>query len=162
MEKLSVEFFDTLEDREFYGPRVQHVYFYSEVDDMTVKHFQEQLQFCQKSISSMGVEERPKPIVIHLNSPGGASDYGITMMNILREIRVPFAVIVDGYACSAATPMLVAAPYRVMNEGSLVLIHEGSMQVGGKTADVEYFMKYSRDHISKMYTDTYTPSGRVK
>lgn len=151
----AAEFFDGLQDHEFFSSKVNHLFFYDEVSAQSYARFQINLRGVLESVqSARGVRERPKPIVIHVNSPGGDMSYGISLMNLLTEIHVPFAVCVDGFAASAATPMVVAAPYRVMLSAGMIMIHGYIALQFGKARDLQYSQeKVGRmlDHYVKAY-----------
>lgn len=115
---------------------------------------QRDIRDAQLTVKTESISVKPKPIVLHLNSPGGWPTYGMSLVNTLTEIHVPFAVVVDGYACSAITPILVAAPYRVMNDYALVLIHEGFSSIYGKTSEVKFYSKYY-EVIDEQYLKVY-------
>lgn len=140
------KFFGKWKDEDFYGPKAKHVYFYGPVDQANVHALRTALAEARKDkMSNSNVKSNSnlksnstavsakntksvvqKPLCIHLHSPGGDAELGIALLNFLREIKVPVAVIIDGYACSAITPMLIAAPYRVMHRFNFCMIHEGS------------------------------------
>jgi ATP-dependent protease ClpP protease subunit len=151
LNEISSDFFSELEDHEFYSDRVTHIYFYDEVSPESVANLQSAIHDAQGSKVENNISFSPKPIVLHLDSPGGDASYGLSLVNTLSEIRVPFAVVVDGYACSAITPLLVSAPYRVMNEYSMVLIHEGYSANRGKDGNYnftqEIFDKYHQRYM---------------
>lgn len=109
--------FGPFQDSDFYSSKAQHILFYTDVTKASAQSLRTELYAAAAS---------KQPIVLHLNSRGGDGFLGIMFANILREIPVPLACAVDGRACSAITPILVAAPYRVMNPYALVMIHEGS------------------------------------
>ena len=163
LNELSAEFFDELEDHEFYGDSVQHIYLYDSINSDSVQQFQYSIRTSQSSGSFGtygGVSTKPKPIVVHINSPGGDATYGLTLVNILSEVRVPLAVIIDGDAASAATPLFVAAPYRVMNEYSTFLIHEYSAGGRGKRTDLQFTNEY-REKMFIHYYETYKNNTNI-
>lgn len=130
------EVFGEFKDEDFYSNKVQHIYFYGTVDQNEVQKLREAMASANSTKNANAnanatgtiVNTKPKPIVIHVHNPGGDAYLGISLANWLRESKLPVAVVVDGYACSAATPLLVSAPYRVMHSQSFVMIHEGSVQ----------------------------------
>jgi hypothetical protein len=66
-------FWRGLQDHEFFGPRVQHLYFYSDVNEESVLALRrEVLAACQARKDGAGVWVSPPPIVIHVHSPGGS------------------------------------------------------------------------------------------
>lgn len=141
--------FRSWNDEDFFGPKASHIFLYGEINAETVQLFRNQLhEAClpQKN-------KKAKPIVIHIHSPGGHANLGITLVNVLREIPVPVAVIVDGYACSAVTPLLVAAPYRVMHDFSFVLFHEISFDISQPTSIRDVELSYLSQSISSTYQE---------
>ena len=57
---------------DFYSDKAEHIYFYSDINDDSVSQLQMLLQEASKTQISNNVTSPPKPIVIHLNSPGGS------------------------------------------------------------------------------------------
>jgi len=83
-------------------------------------------------------EANGNDLVIRLNSPGGDAPEGVAIYNRLmdykREHNAKIKVNVDGWACSAASLIPLAADERVMGLGAMMMIHEASTVVwGGKT-----------------------------
>ena len=85
-------------------------------------------------------------VTIRLNSPGGSAFDGIAIYNRLmsykKEHRAKITIYVDGWACSAASVIAMAADELIMGLGSMFMIHEASNIVWGtkgafrKEADV--------------------------
>jgi ATP-dependent Clp protease, protease subunit len=74
-------------------------------------------------------------IKIHLNSPGGDAFMGIAIYNRLKRHEGKVTVFVDGWACSAASVIAMAADELIMGLGSMMMIHEASNIIWGtKTA----------------------------
>ncbi|QPC48417.1 Clp protease ClpP [Mangrovibacillus cuniculi] len=72
---------------------------------------------------------------VHINSPGGDAFMGIAIYNRLKRYPGNVKVYVDGWACSAASIIAMAADDLVMGMGSMLMIHEASNIVWGtKTA----------------------------
>jgi ATP-dependent Clp protease, protease subunit len=72
---------------------------------------------------------------IHLNSPGGDAFMGIAIYNRLKRHSGKVTIYVDGWACSAASVIAMAADELIMGLGSMFMIHEASNIVWGtKTA----------------------------
>lgn len=158
--------FETWADEDFFGPKAQHIYFYGDVDEASVQKLRSNLHKAAQQIVGNAnggnaalskLISKPKPIVLHVHSPGGNADLGLTMVNLLRELSIPIAVVVDGYACSAVTPMLVSAPYRVMHDLSFFLIHEGSVMLSNvlKVGDARYAINNYMSSIDQEYMNIY-------
>lgn len=140
--------FGPMADSDFYSSKLKHVLFYTEVSPDTAHDLREAL--FQAAASDA------RPLAVHMHSPGGASSLGITFINFMRELPVPACVVVDGMALSAATPVLVSAPYRVMHEHALVMFHEGSMVMRGMLRESEFDFQNRRMRAeSRRYLATY-------
>ncbi|QJT71636.1 Clp protease [Psychrobacillus phage Spoks] len=70
-------------------------------------------------------------ITVRINSPGGDAFDGITIYNRLKDHPAKVKVIVDGWACSAASIIAMAADELVMNTGSMLMIHQASIGIYG-------------------------------
>lgn len=74
-------------------------------------------------------------IVIRLNSPGGSAFDGIAIYNRLtsykKDTGAKITIYVDGWACSAASVIAMAADELIMGLGAMFMIHEASSGVWG-------------------------------
>ncbi len=75
-------------------------------------------------------------IIINLNSPGGDAFDGISIFNRLKRHNGKITVHVDGWACSAASIIAMAADRLVMELGSMMMIHEAGSIVWGSKKDM--------------------------
>lgn len=75
-------------------------------------------------------------IVINLNSPGGDAFDGIAIFNRLKRHEGKVTIHVDGWACSAASVIAMAADELTMGLGSMMMIHEASNIVWGTKSDM--------------------------
>lgn len=64
----------------------------------------------------------PGPITVRINSPGGYTDDGMAIYNMLAQ-RSGVTTVVDGVAASAASMVLMAGSVRKASAASLVMIH---------------------------------------
>ena len=95
----------------------------------------------EDSVSASQIDEALKSagdndIVINLNSPGGDAFDGISIYNRLDRHKGKVTVYVDGWACSAASIIAMAADELKMGTGSMMMIHEASTVVWGKKSDL--------------------------
>ncbi|MFE3576894.1 head maturation protease, ClpP-related [Lysinibacillus sp. NPDC059133] len=70
-------------------------------------------------------------ITVRINSPGGDAFDGITIYNRLKDHNAKVKIIVDGWACSAASIIAMAADELIMNTGSMLMIHNASTGIWG-------------------------------
>ncbi|MCM3487890.1 Clp protease ClpP [Alkalihalophilus marmarensis] len=75
-------------------------------------------------------------VTVRLNSPGGDAFMGIAIYNRLRRHNGKVTIFVDGWACSAASVIAMAADELVMGLGSMLMIHEASNIVWGTKSDM--------------------------
>lgn len=80
-------------------------------------------------------EANGNDITIRLNSPGGSAFDGIAIYNRLmsykKETGTKITIHVDGWACSAASVIAMAADELIMGLGSMTMIHPASSGVWG-------------------------------
>ncbi|MGG3234630.1 head maturation protease, ClpP-related [Priestia flexa] len=78
-------------------------------------------------------------IEIRLNSPGGSAFDGIAIYNRLMSYKkatgAKIKIHIDGWACSAASVIAMAADELIMGLGSMFMIHEASSGVWGVKGD---------------------------
>ena len=155
--------FGAFKDEDFYGPKAQHIFFYGDVEGEDVQELRKALQDASENKASLTKgggkikhrKQSAKPVVLHIHSRGGLAVYGLTMANFISQVQVPLAVVVDGYACSAATCILVAAPYRVMHDASYLLIHEISTEVRWGRQTNANFSVHRTHNIADQYKALY-------
>lgn len=62
-------------------------------------------------------------IDVYINSYGGEVSEGLAIYNALRRHKAKVRTVCDGFACSIASVIFMAGDERVMNEASLLMIH---------------------------------------
>ena len=92
--------------------------------------------FSSSDIDKAIKEAGKNDIVINLNSPGGDAFDGISIFNRLKRHEGKVTVHVDGWACSAASVIAMAADELIMGLGSMMMIHEASNIVWGTKSDM--------------------------
>lgn len=70
-------------------------------------------------------------INVHINSYGGEVSEGLAIYNLLKAFPHKVTTINDGFACSSASVVFMAGTERVMNKGSLLLIHNAWTYASG-------------------------------
>ncbi|MEK5215308.1 head maturation protease, ClpP-related [Psychrobacillus sp. FSL H8-0487] len=92
------------------------------------------------SVSAADIDNALKSIngdiVINLNSPGGDAFDGIAIYNRLKKHDGKVIINIDGWACSAASVIAMAADELNMGMGSMIMIHEASTIVWGSKTDM--------------------------
>ena len=96
------------------------------------------------------------PLEVHVNSGGGEVHDGIAIGNAIRSHKGPVTAVVDGIAASIASVIVQAGQDRVMQAGSMMMIHDASTLCYGdeaemaKTAEV---LGKNSDNIASIYAD---------
>ena len=146
-----------------YSNLYSHVYIYEDITNATVSRVKDEIeklcmvQHLETSDSdSIPYFRLPKPIVIHIHSPGGDTNSGIALSNIIVTSEVPIVVIAEGVVASAATFILVKARLSYIVEYSIVLIHQYFGTQAGKAEELKFdlsvgnqFMKFLIDMYSR-------------
>ncbi len=85
--------------------------------------------YCRSEVGSSVIADEIKnltgDITVRINSYGGEVCEGLAIYNLLKDYGKSHKVttVCDGFACSAASVVFMAGNERIMNEGSLLLIH---------------------------------------
>lgn len=74
-------------------------------------------------------------IRVHINSTGGSVAEGLAIYNVLKNSSAKIVTYCDGFACSAASVVFMAGDERVMNEASLLMIHNAWTYAQGNAAE---------------------------
>ena len=135
--KESTDFFSKCKEEDFFSDKMNHVYFYSEVNKDSVNELMHNLkQLSKTTVNNGGVTSSPKPIVIHLDSKGGDAYAMINFEAFMQFNRVPLCVIIENMCASSATTLALIAPYRVIIEYSDYLIHDVTGISYGKDSEI--------------------------
>lgn len=70
-------------------------------------------------------------IIVGINSYGGEVKEGLAIYNALKQSKAKVTTRCDGFACSAASIVFCAGTERIMNEASLLMIHNAWSRVEG-------------------------------
>lgn len=75
-------------------------------------------------------------INVYINSYGGEVAEGIAIYNALRRHKAKVRTICDGFACSIASVIFMAGDERIMNEASMLMIHNAWSWAEGNAAQL--------------------------
>lgn len=77
-----------------------------------------------------------KIINVHINSYGGEVGEGLAIYNMLRNHKAKVRTYCDGFACSIASVIFMAGDERIMNNASLLFIHNVWTTTSGNAAQL--------------------------
>lgn len=66
---------------------------------------------------------KTKNLTVHINSYGGDVKEGLAIYNTIKNSGLNVTTICDGFACSIASVIFMAGEKRIMNDASLLMIH---------------------------------------
>lgn len=105
----------------------------------------------------------PKPIYLHITSPGGDLFAGLRATDMIENSKIPIYTVTEGYAMSAASMMFVVGKKRFMTKNSYLLIHQLRSIEEGKWEDLKDGFLNNEELMNKM-KDIYCTksSGKLK
>jgi ATP-dependent Clp protease protease subunit len=86
-----------------------------------------------KQLETLGDVEQ---IDVYINSYGGEVAEGLAIYNALRRHKAKVTTYCDGFACSIASVIFMAGDERIMNESSLLMIHNAWTYAMGNSAEL--------------------------
>lgn len=129
---MDISVFENMTDEDFFSDKLTHIYFTSEVNDKSVEEFLNKINKAKMPTYDNKKLVEPKPIIIHISSPGGELIAGLRLLSIFSDTKVPICTIVDNFSASSATLISINSPYRLVTDYSLTLIHQYSGTFKGK------------------------------
>lgn len=115
-----------------------HLYFHHEVDEDSVDAVKKlmrsyAIKFNRIRKTHTCVKINPKPLYLHIYSPGGDVYAGLSLYDYIMEYRehIPVYTVVEGLAASAATFISIAGTKRFITPSSYMLIHQLSTFMHG-------------------------------
>lgn len=132
------------EDNHLIYLKHNHLYFHTEVSEDSVDKIKKLMrQYWNKILTVKKTHEcvvfKPKPLYLHIFSPGGCVYSGLSLYDFVIEYKkkIPVYTIVEGMAASAATFMSVAGTKRYITPNSYMLIHQLSTFFGGNFEQIQ-------------------------
>lgn len=126
------------------------IYLNGDIDDNTVDLVTMQIILANEREKNIPVEEL-KPLTIYLNTRGGDIDPTIHLVQVIQDSRIPIHVRVLAMAASAGLYITIACKHRVAYKNSILLLHKGSIFVGGNTASAEDTMDFYKEIVQQKF-----------
>lgn len=93
-------------------------------------------------------ESQASEIRVRINSYGGEVAEGLAIYNALRNHAAKVTTVCDGFACSAASVVFMAGDERIINEASLLMIHNAWSYASGNAKE----LRKAADDLDKIST----------
>ena len=100
-------------------------------------------------------------INVYINSYGGEVAEGLAIYNALRRHKAKVRTICDGFACSIASVIFMAGEERIMNEASLLMIHNAWTWASGNAAELRKQAE-DLDKITQASVEAYKAHSALK
>lgn len=115
-------------------------------------------QILSKQLEALGdVNE----INVYINSYGGEVAEGLAIYNALRRHKAKIRTFCDGFACSIASVIFMAGDERIMNEASLLMIHNAWTWASGNAAELRKQAE-DLDKITQASVEAYKARSSLK
>ena len=100
-------------------------------------------------------------INVYINSYGGEVAEGLAIYNALRRHKAKVRTFCDGFACSIASVIFMAGDERIMNEASLLMIHNAWTWASGNAAELRKQAE-DLDKITQASVEAYKAHSNLK
>jgi len=142
-----------------------HLYFYSDVTQETCLDLNRKINDLNKELLKHAIEyDCPPPsIFLHINSMGGDLLSGFSVVDTIKNSRVPIVSIIEGNAASAATIISMVCHKRYITQHSFMLIHQLSSACAGKFQEIQDDFENDKkfmDLLYKLYRENTTMSDK--
>jgi ATP-dependent protease ClpP protease subunit len=134
-----------------------HLYFHTDVSEESVDKVKKLMRQYWNKVSSIKkthecIDYKPKPLYIHIFSPGGCVYSGFSLYDFIIEYKkvIPIYTIVEGMVASAATFISIAGTKRFITPNSYMLIHQLSTFIGGNFEQIQDGYDNSKKSMEKI------------
>lgn len=100
-------------------------------------------------------------INVYINSYGGEVAEGLAIYNALRRHKAKVRTFCDGFACSIASVIFMAGDERIMNEASLLMIHNAWAWASGNATELRKQAE-DLDKITQASVEAYKAHSSLK
>lgn len=133
-----------------------HIYFYTDVDEDSCLTLNRKIRQLEKTLLKYAIEYdcEPPNIYLHIGSYGGCLFSAFSVVDTIKNCRVPVVSIVEGKAASAGTIISMVCHKRFIMENAFMLIHQlSSMSMGKYEALKDDFLNDTKlmELIYKLY-----------
>jgi ATP-dependent protease ClpP protease subunit len=135
-----------------------HIYFYTDVNEDSCLDLNRKIRQLEKNLLKYAIEFdcEPPNIYLHISSYGGCLFSAFSVVDTIKNCRVPIVSIVEGKAASAATIISMVCKKRYMTNNSFMLIHQlSSVSMGKYEALKDDFLNDTKlmELIYKLYRE---------
>ena len=131
-----------------------HIYYYEEVTQKSALNLNSKLRDLEQKLLDKNYKHRlhEEYIYLHICSMGGCVFSAFSIIDTIRNLKVPVVSIIEGNAASAATMISVVCDYRLCHTNSFMLIHELSSGAWGKFSEIELEVENLKNLMKRIKT----------
>lgn len=135
-----------------------HIYYYSSVNKKSALELNMKLREVENKLIKKYNEHQSHQeyVYLHINSFGGSVFSAFSIIDTIKNMKVPVVSIIEGAAASAATLISVMCDYKIIYQTSYMLIHQLSSGSWGKMNELEDEMENLKElmnSIRKIYKE---------
>ena len=144
-----------------------HIYYYSSVNKKSALELNMKLREVENKLLKKYNDHNnhQEYIYLHINSFGGSVFSAFSVIDTIKNMKVPVVSIIEGAAASAATLISVMCDYRIIYKTSYMLIHQLSSGSWGKMNELEEEMENLKELMNSIKTiykeNTSIPRGEI-
>jgi|TARA_B100001173_G_scaffold133499_1_gene116004 ATP-dependent protease ClpP protease subunit len=144
-----------------------HIYYYSSVNKKSALELNMKLREVENKLLKKYNDHNnhQEYIYLHINSFGGSVFSAFSVIDTIKNMKVPVVSIIEGAAASAATLISVMCDYRIIYKTSYMLIHQLSSGSWGKMNELEEEMENLKELMNSIKTiykeKTNIPRGEI-
>lgn len=109
------------------------IFIYSDIDN---SWWDDDAMSAEKFRKELEAHKDAKQINLYINSMGGSVSEGVAIFNQIRRHSAKVTAYIDGFACSIASVIPMAADEVVMGENSMLMIHNPWTFAAGNSKDL--------------------------
>lgn len=145
------------EDEHLIYLKQNHLYFHTEVSEDSIDKIKILMRQYWNNILNFRKNHecvifKPKPLYLHIFSPGGCVYSGFNLYDFIIEYKkkIPVYTVVEGMTASAATFFSIAGTKRYITPNSYMLIHQLSTFIGGNFEQIQDGYDNSKKSMEKI------------
>lgn len=129
---------------ELVNPMARNLYLAQQVDQESMNKISKSIieirendEFLKKFYVLFNLDYNPAPIVLHIDSYGGAVYQCFGLLSIMKSKGTPVNTVVTGCAMSCGFMIAIHGHHRKVHENATLMYHQVSSRVGGTAKDIE-------------------------
>ena len=139
------------------------IHFSEDVNGDSMSDLKSNLRTLEKKLVSMKQNYRLEediPIYLYLNTPGGSVYDALSVVDTIKQLRVPVYTVVEGLVASAGTLLSLSGARRYIQPNAYMLIHEIRSSCWGRMSEItdEY---ENLTKMTKQLTDFYVEHTKM-